>query len=321
MGKVSIRDVAAMAGVSTATVSHVLNGTRFVSSETAKKVQDSIDALQYIPNVAARGFRIGKTKTIGFILPDFSNHFFSSLVETVENTLSARGYHLILATSRENLRLELEHLQYFSAGVADGIILASAATDASAIADILPSGYPLTLVDRHPAGLLWDCVTISSEQAIFEAVDYLCKKGHERIGFLSGLPTLSTSVERLNAYKTALRQNGLPFDNEMVQLGNSAVESTKLGTENLIKMGCTAMVVCNGLMTYEAQQYLGDSRHNGTEIDIIGFKDDYRLMSGSAFISQPIDELGVRTAQQILNRIENPSSPIKEIVLNSMFVY
>lgn len=321
MGKVSMRDVATMAGVSTATVSHVLNGTRFVSYETKRRVQESIEALQYTPNIAARGFRVGKSKIIGFILPDFSNHFFSSLVETVENALACKGYHLILATSHETLRLELEHLQYFSAGMADGIILASAATDASAIADVLPAGYPLILVDRHPPGLTWDSVTISSEQAIFDAVDFLCKKGHKRIGFLSGLPTISTSIERLNAYKTALHKNSLPFDDEMVQFGNSVAESTKIGTQNLIKTGCTAMVVCNGLMTYEVQQYLDDNKHNGTEIDVIGFKDDYRLASGSAFISQPIDELGACTAQQILDRIESPSSPMKEIVLSSMFVY
>lgn len=321
MKKPSIRDVAEMAGVSTATVSHVLNGTRFVAGETAKKVCDSIEALQYKPNITARGFRTGKTNTVGFILPDISNHFFSSLVETVENTLSDRGYHLILATTREKLQLELEHLQYFSAGIADGIILASTATDGSAIADVLPSGYPLAFVDRHPDNLLWDSLSITSEQAIFEAVNYLCKKGHKKIGFLSGLPTISTSIERLNAYKTALKQNGLDFNEDMVSVGNSVVEATKAGTENLLNLGCTAIVVCNGLMTYEAQQYLWDNNQSAEKIDIVGFKDDYRLAAGSAFISQPIDELGVRTAEQILYRIEHPSAPIKEIVLNSMFVY
>ena len=321
MKKPSIRDVAAMANVSTATVSHVLNSTRYVSEETVQKVRNAIEALQYTPNITARGFRTGKTHTIGFILPDISNHFFSSLVEVVENALSSNGYHLIIAITKEDFRLELEHLQYFSAGVTDGIILASTATDTAEIRSVLPSNFPITFVDRRPDKMIWDNVTITSERAIYDAVNYLYVKGHRKIGFLSGLPTISTSIERLNAYKRALSQNNLPFSEDMVSLGNSLVENTKAGTESLLRVGCTAIVVCNGLMTYEAQQYLWNTNNaDSNKIDIVGFKDEYRLVAGSVFVSQPIDELGIRTAEQILYRIQNPDAPTKEIVLNSLFV-
>lgn len=322
MKKASIRDVAKLAGVSTATVSHALNGTRFVSEEIVQRVREAAQELQYTPNMAARGFRTGKANTIGFILPDISNHFFSSLVEIIENSLSKKGYHLILAITKENFQLEKQHLQYFSAGVTDGIILASAATDALEIEGVLPAGFPITFIDRCPDHLAWDNVTISSERAIFDAVSYLSKKGHQRIGFLSGLPSLSTTKERLGAYKMALKQNGLPLDEDMIRFGNSLAESTKTGTEELIRAGCTAIVVCNGLMTYEAQQYLWDRSEPLMEkVDIVGFKDEYRLAAGSAFIAQPIEELGIRTAEQILYRIENAEAPIRETVLNSMFVY
>ncbi len=322
MKKTSIRDVAKLAGVSTATVSHALNGTRFVSEEVVKRVKESAEALQYTPNMAARGFRTGKANTVGFILPDISNHFFSSLVERIENSLSQKGYHLIIAITKESSQLEKRHLQYFSAGVTDGIILASAATDAAEIEGVLPAGFPITLVDRRPDHLMWDNVTISSERAVFDAVNYLSKKGHKRIGFLSSPPALSTTRERLGAYKMALKKNDLPFDEEMVRFGNSQVESTRLGTEALIGAGCTAIMVCNGLMTYEAQQYLWDRSEPLTgKVDIVGFKDEYRLAAGSAFIAQPIEELGLRTAEQILYRIENAEAPIRETVLNSMFVY
>lgn len=321
MKKPSIREVAELAGVSTATVSHVLNGTRFVTEETIQKVMSAVKELQYTPNTIARGFRTGKSKTIGFILPDISNHFFSSLVEIIENYLSAHNYHLIIAITREDIKSELEHLQYFASGSTDGIILASAANDCSIMKNILPDSFPITFIDRHPDNLYNDSVIINSEHAILGAINYLINKGHRRIGFLSGLPALSTTVERLQAYKSALKQNNIDFDSSMISFGNSRIDSTKIGTDSLISNGCTAIVVCNGLMTYEAQQYLWESNNDHSQqIEIVGFKDEYRLAAGSAFISQPIEELGTIAAKQILNRINNPDAPVREIILSSRFV-
>lgn len=321
MKKPSIREVAELAGVSTATVSHVLNGTRFVTEQTIQKVMAAAKELQYTPNTVARGFRTGKSKTIGFVLPDISNHFFSSLVEIIENYLSAHSYHLIIAISRENFKLELEHLQYFASGSTDGIILASAGTDCNIIRNILPDNFPVTFIDRRPYNIFNDSVTINSEQAIFDAINYLVDKGHKRIGFLSGLPALSTTVERLEAYKAALKKNNIDFDNSMVSFGNSKIDITKTGTDLLIENGCSAIVVCNGLMTYEAQQYLWEnSNYASRKIEIVGFKDEYRLAVGSAFISQPIEELGMIAAKQILDRINNPDMPVREIILSSRFV-
>ena len=160
---------------------------------------------------------------------------------------------------------------------------------------------------------------INSEHAIGEAINYLINKGHRRIGFLSGLPALSTTVERLEAYKSALKQNNIDYDSSMISFGNSRIDSTKTGTDLLINNGCTAIVVCNGLMTYEAQQYLWEN-NNSQQIEIVGFKDEYRLATGSAFISQPIEELGTIAAKQILSRINNPDAPVREIILSSRFV-
>ena len=95
--KVTISDVAKLAGVSTATVSHTINATRYVSSETKDKVYRAIQELGYTPDASARSFRTGKKKTIGFIVPDISNKFFGTMIESVENYLSAHGYHLIIA--------------------------------------------------------------------------------------------------------------------------------------------------------------------------------------------------------------------------------
>ena len=99
--KVTISDVAKLAGVSTATVSHTINSTRYVSSETKEKVYSAIAELGYTPDASARSFRTGKKKTVGFIVPDIANKFFATMIESVENYLATHGYHLIIANTKE----------------------------------------------------------------------------------------------------------------------------------------------------------------------------------------------------------------------------
>ena len=121
----NISDVARAAGVSTATVSHTLNGTRTVSEHSRELVMKAIRELGYTPNAFARSFRTGKKNIIGFVVPDISNQFFARLIETVESSISAEGFHLIIANTQENKERELQHLRYLTSGVVDGILLAS----------------------------------------------------------------------------------------------------------------------------------------------------------------------------------------------------
>lgn len=129
--KVTISDVARLAGVSTATVSHTINSTRYVSGETKEKVYRAIAELGYTPDASARSFRTGKKKTIGFIVPDISNKFFATMIESVENYLSAHGYHLIIANTKENPEREETNIRLLSAGLVDGLLIASTMEDFS----------------------------------------------------------------------------------------------------------------------------------------------------------------------------------------------
>jgi len=321
MGKVRIQDVANRAGVSTATVSHVLNNTRQVSPTTASKVLQAVSDMHYTPNFAARGFRTGKQNTVAFVVPDISNRFFSVLIEIIEAGLSKYGYHLVIANTKECEEKELEHLQYFVSGMVDGIILASTFHDCEQLKASLPSNFPLVLVDRLPKNLCWDSVTISSCRAIQDGVSFLCAKGHRRIGFISGLAHLSTTTERLEAYKTSLQQNGIEICDDLIVCGSSTGESAGLCTQKLLDNSCSAIVVCNGLLTYDTQQYLWEHGYTiGKDIDIVGFKDEYRLSADNQLILQPVEELGQRAVEQIINRIEVKDSPVREIVLNSVFI-
>ena len=129
--KVTISDVAKLAGVSTATVSHTINSTRYVSGETKEKVYKAIAELGYTPDASARSFRTGKKKTIGFIVPDISNKFFATMIESVENYLSSHGYHLIIANTKENPEREETNIRLLAAGLVDGLLIASTIEDFS----------------------------------------------------------------------------------------------------------------------------------------------------------------------------------------------
>ena len=146
--KVTISDVAKLAGVSTATVSHTINSTRYVSEETKEKVYQAIAQLGYTPDASARSFRTGKKKTIGFIVPDISNKFFATMIESVENTLSQAGYRLIIANTKENVEREENNLRLLSAGLVDGLLVASTMEDFQRFDSLIPAGFPVVLVDR-----------------------------------------------------------------------------------------------------------------------------------------------------------------------------
>ena len=141
--KVTISDVARLAGVSTATVSHTINSTRYVSGETKEKVYRAIAELGYTPDASARSFRTGKKKTIGFIVPDISNKFFATMIESVENYLSAHGYHLIIANTKENPEREETNIRLLTAGLVDGLLVASTMDDFQRFDALIPAGFPV----------------------------------------------------------------------------------------------------------------------------------------------------------------------------------
>ena len=162
MKKSSMADVARLAGVSTATVSHVINRSRFVSDEVTQRVESAIRRLNYIPNQMARNLKTGRNHTVLFIVPDIANSFFSTAIEAVESVLVGAGYRLVIANTKEDLARETVHLQGAGNGTIDGLLLASTAGRWEQISALLPAGLPTVLVDRvfsHAAaalcGRLW----------------------------------------------------------------------------------------------------------------------------------------------------------------------
>ena len=191
--KVTISDVAKLAGVSTATVSHTINNTRYVSSETKEKVYRAISELGYTPDASARSFRTGKKKTVGFIVPDIANKFFATMIESVETCLAAHGYHLIIANTKEDMDREETNIRLLTAGLVDGLLIASTMDDFQRFDQLIPAGFPVVLVDRVFDSQKYSSVSVSNFQPIYRSVCRLAGKGDRRVGIIGGLPRLSST--------------------------------------------------------------------------------------------------------------------------------
>ena len=323
--KVTISDVARLAGVSTATVSHTINNTRYVSEETKEKVYRAIAELGYTPDASARSFRTGKKRTIGFIVPDISNKFFGTMIEAVENYLSAHGYHLIIANTKEDADREETNIRLLSAGLVDGLLVASTMEDFERFDRMIPTGFPLVLVDRTFETKKYSSLCVSNFQPIYRSVCRLAAKGAKRIGIVGGLPRLSSTKERISAYQQAVADCGLPQDEKLIRYGDSMENSVQACLDALLAEKCDAIVVCQGLMASETVIYLHQKGIQlAKDIDLVSFVDYdtnlYQLYSGQMdCIVQPVEELGLAAGEQILRRIEKPDAPVFEKVLTSAY--
>ena len=217
--KVTISDVAKMAGVSTATVSHTINNTRYVSEETRERVYAAISQLGYTPDASARSFPTGKKKTIGFIVPDISNKFFATMIESVKIIWRLQGITLIIANTKEDMEREEKNIRLLTAGLVDGLLIASTMDNFDRLNSLLPAGFPVVLVDRVFNEKKFSSVCVSNFQPIYRSVPPP-GWGAIGIGIIGGLPRLSTTKERISAYQQAISDCGLAPEETFIRYGD-----------------------------------------------------------------------------------------------------
>ena len=322
--KTSMKDVAKHAGVSVATISHVINNTRFVSEDTRKKVLDSIAALGYVPDPMARSFKTGRKNLIGIVVPDLSNPVWALIIEEVEGILARDGYKLIIVNTKETESREIDNLKVLSSGMVDGLIIATTLTDYSTVAASVPQGFPMVFIDRQLSGCPCDTIIPQDYPAIYEGICQIVADGHKKIGFISGLMRLSTSQNRLDAYKDALANCRISLDQELILHGNSLAQSAVPLVQKLLEKQCTAIVVSNNVMVDDVLYYLNSQGlQAGKDLTLLGqavegrknfFAKDVRM------ILQPSKEIGQTAARQILERIQNPELPIRNTILHSLLL-
>ncbi|MDK4705716.1 LacI family DNA-binding transcriptional regulator [Rhizobium sp. CNPSo 4062] len=211
MAKVGIRDVAKLAGVSTGTVSRVLNDHPSVTDELRARVRSIIEELGYTPDPSARSMRSKVSRLIGIIIPDLTNPFFSELVQSAEQAAARHGYNIIVMTSFDHAAKEADRIGQLTSRKVDGIILVPS-NDFHALK--LPKGLPIVIVDRLLPG--YSGIAADHRSGVCLGVEHLVKLGHRRIGFISGPKDSVPANDRLKGYLDAMelvgdgRQNSAP---------------------------------------------------------------------------------------------------------------
>jgi LacI family transcriptional regulator len=305
----TIRDVARAAGVSTATVSHVINSTRFVSDEVVTDVQRAMEALGYHPNVLARGLRSGHTRTIGLLLPDNSNLFFAEVSRIIEDVSFKNGYSLIICNTDANLVKEKSYLETLVAKRVDGILFISVGGSALNIQGVTQEKIPIVIVDREIEGLDADTVLADNQLGGYLATRYLVQLGHRRIACISGPSEMAPSQQRLVGYRKALEEAGIAFEDNLIVRGDFRYQSGERGMRTLMQVDPrpTAVFVCNDMMALGVIK----AAHNlaikiPEEFSVVGF-DDIPLTEAVSpsltSVSQPYTEMATAATELLLKRL------------------
>ncbi|ETA74014.1 catabolite control protein A [Ligilactobacillus equi] len=241
---ITIYDVAREAGVSMATVSRVVNGNPNVKPATRKKVMEVIDKLDYRPNAVARGLASKKTTTVGVIIPDVTNVYFSSLARGIDDVATMYKYNIILANSDGNAQKEVQVLNTLLAKQVDGIIFMGNNLTPELREQINRSRTPVVLAGSVDPENELESVHIDYVAAVKEAVSDLIRRGNERVAFVSG--PLSDAINgqyRLEGYKQALKENDLVFDVDLVFETDSNYRAGEMLAPALQAMSASAAYV------------------------------------------------------------------------------
>lgn len=323
---VTIKQVAAAAGVSTATVSRVMVGSAGVTRKMREKVREAVRKLDYHPNQLARGLRAGLRKVVGVIVPDLQNPFFPSVVHGVEEVLSEAGYTLILGHSGGEAEREKIHMSVLRGEGAAGLILIPEDRSGEAYQTLKAWEIPVVAVDRAPQGLSVDLVSTSNREGVREAVGHLLGHGYREIAFINGAEGLSITRDRLDGYREAMREAGVPVREAHIIHSDFKLEGGRVAMRRLLDLSKPprAVVSANNLMTLGALQAIHERGLAIPEdVAIVGFDDmpwATSLRPPLTVVTQPAEDLGRTAAQLLLERLQDPKRVVRHVILPTQLV-
>ena len=307
---VTIHDVARAAGVSVSTVSRVLNGKDDVSYETLEKVRQVIDELGYTSSLAAKSMRSRKTNVIGLIMPDLEQPFCIQVVRGVNRAIHDLSYDLMVYTGGNFIRShwatrEQQYVSLLNGSIADGTIVV---TPNSAT---FSTHSPLVAIDPHLDSTEFPAVISTNRAGALAAMEYLVSLGHRRIGFIAGRPDLQSATRRLLGYKDGLRQANIPFDSQLVQIGDFSREAGYACAQKLLVLSNrpTAIFAANdqsAVGAMEAAESIG--LHIPTDLSVIGFDNISEapyIHGGLTTVDQSIEQMGYIAVEMLINLIQN----------------
>ena len=314
---VTIKEIARQLNISKSTVSRALRDSSEISEETKKKVIDLAELLQYAPNPIALSLLKNRTQTIGVIVPDIANRFYSSAIGGVEDIAYSRGYHTMIYQSHESIEREVAASRHIALRRVDGLVVAisSQSENIDHFIELQEQGIPVVLFDRVIDTLQTHKVRVDDYKGSFEATEHLIEQGCRRIAHIAGPKPVSITRNRLDGYRDALQKHGIPFHDEWVL--HSPITQAG-GTERTYQLMALrnrpdAIFGASDRITmgvHWALRQLGYKMPE--EIAVIGFCDlamSSLMDPPISSVTQPSFEMGQQATSLLLDLIESKNTP------------
>lgn len=317
---VTAKDVAREAGVSTATVSRVINNDIRISEETKKKVMYVVEKLGYKINNIARSLKTNKTYTIGFLCPEIVNDFFMNIAKGVEDELRKHGYNMIICNSNENIEQEKSAVNLLCEKCIDGAIVIPVSTVGIHFNSFIESNIPVVLADRLTDDFTTDCVLVDNINGCYSAIEHIISKGFRRIGFIGGDMRVTSARERYEGYVRALKDYCITYDESIVKFGDFHVESGYEIMKEMISMEDTPeyIFVSNYFMHAGVMKCFMENKISlGKNVNVAAFDDiELATMLGitSVSIRQPTIEIGTKAAELLLESMNHGRKKESQII-------
>lgn len=309
-----------MANVSTATVSNVLNETKYVSDDLKKQVHEAMKALNYQPNTLAKSLRIQESRLIGLLISDIANPFFSLVVRGIESELAENGYNVLLCNTDSDVEKEKKYLDVLLGKRIDGLIVSSAGNTGEYFKSLAKTGVPIVFLNRCPDFLTSDVIMTNNIKGAYMATEHLIKHGYSKIAIISGPKNISTGRDRLLGFTRAMEDYGISINPRFVKEGQFDIESGYALMQELMSAEekPDACFISNNFMTLGAYKFAKKAHVKiPDDMAIVGYDDpewadivDPPLTS----VSQPAYNQGVTAAKLIISALQEKKQSRREVI-------
>ncbi|QJR80648.1 LacI family DNA-binding transcriptional regulator [Alteromonas pelagimontana] len=304
---VTIKQVSELAGVSSATVSRVINNTDTVKEKTRELVLNAMSQLGYRHNVLAASLASNKTNTIGYVVPELHGSFFGSMMAGSEHVLRKAKKHMFVATGHSDEALEMQEIEALLSRRCDALILHVEAVSDDYLIHLAKQDVPMVIVNRYIEDIGDNCISLDNVKGGYMATRHLIEQGHKDIAYLSGSLFKADGVNRLIGHKQALAEAGIEYNPELMVEGDFQAKSGEAGVYELFdaKQHFTAVACANDEMASGAINALrARGKQVPEDVSVIGFDNiDFSsyLTPALTTINYPVRDIGAMAARWILN--------------------
>ena len=329
--KISLKDIAERVGVSITLVSYVLNN-RFkdrINKEVAQKIRNTAEKLNYRPNHIAKSLKTKKTHTLGLVVADIANPFFSSLARIIEDEAEKYDYTVIFGSSDESAERSKNLVNVFLDHQVDGLIIAPAENDETLIETLRKTRIPIVLIDRYFPDLKVSYVVVNNFDATFQGINYLIDQGYTKIGMIGFKTKLVHLKERKAGYKAALKKRGITFNKDWMREvlvddpGSGEVENA---IQDLLSLSepVDAIFFASNKVSTAGLKYINTlSITVPGDLAILTFDESDAteiFYSRLSHIRQPLNEMGTQAVSILFESISNPKKIAQRVLLAELVI-